>query len=108
MTDFRTPWTRRELLARMGGGFGGLVLSALLGDAARGNNGAAGESTAHYDLTPKPPHHRPRAKAVIQLFMHGGPSHVDLLDPKPMLAKFDGKEPPKEVADDEKLTGNLL
>jgi hypothetical protein len=45
---------------------------------------------------------------VIQLFMHGGPSHVDLLDPKPMLARFDGKSPPAEVADDEKLTGNLL
>ena len=40
--------------------------------------------------------------------MHGGPSHVDLLDPKPMLAKYDGQPPPKEVADDEKLTGNLL
>lgn len=51
---------------------------------------------------------RPRAKAVIQLFMHGGPSHVDLLDPKPMLDRYDGKAPPAEVADDEKLTGNLL
>ena len=58
---------------------------------------------------PAPPAARPaRAKAVIQLFMHGGPSHVDLLDPKPMLAKYDGQPPPKEVADDEKLTGNLL
>jgi hypothetical protein len=45
---------------------------------------------------------------VIQLFMHGGPSHIDLLDPKPMLTKYDGKPPPKEVADDEKITGNLL
>ncbi|HEV3025651.1 MAG TPA: DUF1501 domain-containing protein, partial [Pirellulales bacterium] len=61
-----------------------------------------------YDLTPKKPNFDPKAKAVIQLFMHGGPSHVDLYDPKPMLAKYDGKEPPKEVADDEKLTGNLL
>ena len=40
--------------------------------------------------------------------MHGGPSHVDLLDPKPLLEKYDGKPPPAEVADDEKLTGNLL
>jgi hypothetical protein len=45
---------------------------------------------------------------VIQLFMHGGPSHVDLLDPKPALEKHDGKPPPAEVADDEKITGNLL
>jgi hypothetical protein len=53
-------------------------------------------------------HHTPRATAVIQLFMHGGPSHVDLLDPKPALDKYDGKAPPAEVADDEKITGNLL
>src|SRR5438046_52337 len=46
--------------------------------------------------------------AVIQLFMHGGPSHLDLLDPKPMLDRYDGQAPPAEVADDERLTGNLL
>ncbi len=40
--------------------------------------------------------------------MHGGPSHVDLLDPKPMLTRFDGKAPPDEVADDEKRTKNLM
>jgi hypothetical protein len=40
--------------------------------------------------------------------MHGGPSHVDLLDPKPMLDRYDGQTPPPEVADDERLTGNLL
>jgi Protein of unknown function (DUF1501) len=96
--------TRREVLTRLGGGFGGLALSALLGDAA-----AAGEAKpARHDLSPTKPHFPARARAVIQLFMHGGPSHVDLLDPKPMLAKYDGKAPPKEVADDEKLTGNLL
>src|SRR6516165_852334 len=91
--------TRREVLARLGGGFGGLALAALLGE---------GRLRAGYDLAPKPSHFPARARAVIQLFMHGGPSHVDLLDPKPMLAKFDGKKPPKEVADDEKITGNLL
>jgi hypothetical protein len=45
---------------------------------------------------------------VIQLFMHGGPSHLDLLDPKPMLDRYDGQAPPPEVADDERITGNLL
>jgi hypothetical protein len=93
-----TTFTRREVLSRLGGGFGGLVLSTLLGEQA--SRGA--------DLAVKPPHFPAKARAVIQLFMHGGPSHVDLLDPKPMLDKYDGKEPPKEVADDEKLTGNLL
>ncbi len=99
-------WTRREILARLGGGFGGLALTALFGDPRPGR--AAEANAARFDLTPKKPHFTPKAKAVIQLFMHGGPSHVDLLDPKPLLAKYDGKPPPKEVADDEKLTGNLL
>src|SRR5215471_1269745 len=99
-------FTRREVLSRLGGGFGGLALSALF---AENLPTFAGEvKPAAHDLTPRRPHFQPRSKAVIQLFMHGGPSHVDLLDPKPMLAKYDGKPPPKEVADDEKITGNLL
>ncbi len=88
--------TRRQVLARLGGGFGGLALSALLNEARADNR------------SPGVPHFPARARAVIQLFMHGGPSHVDLLDPKPMLARYDGKPPPREVADDEKITGNLL
>lgn len=83
--------TRRELLNRLGGGLGSVALGTLLADQT-------GIAT----------HHTPKAKAVISLFMHGGPSHVDLYDPKPMLSKYDGKTPPAEVADDEKITGNLL
>ncbi|HZY88945.1 MAG TPA: DUF1501 domain-containing protein [Gemmataceae bacterium] len=97
LTDLRP--TRREVLARLGGGFGGIALGALFGADAH---------AAPHDLSPRRPHYAPRARAVIQLFMHGGPSHVDLLDPKPLLAKYDGKRPPAEVADDEKITGNLL
>jgi Protein of unknown function (DUF1501) len=91
--------TRREWLARLGGGFGGLALASLV---------ARADEPAHIDLAARQPHFPAKARAVIQLFMHGGPSHVDLLDPKPLLEKYDGKEPPREVADDEKLTGNLL
>ena len=91
--------TRREVLSRLGGSFGGLALAVLLGEA-RGETAALPE---RFDVLPRPPHRPARAKAVIQLFMHGGPSHVDLLDPKPLLAKYDGKAPPAEVADDEKL-----
>jgi len=79
--------TRRELLARLGGGFGGLALAALLGE---GETAARAATAAGFDVSPKPPQHVPRARAVIQLFMHGGPSHMDLLDPKPELSKHDG------------------
>jgi hypothetical protein len=96
--------TRREVLTRLGGGFGGLALAAMLGEA-RGDPASRPEP---FDVLPRPPHAPARAKSVIQLFMHGGPSHVDLFDPKPMLDRYDGKAPPAEVADDEKLTGNLL
>jgi hypothetical protein len=44
-----------------------------------------------FDLLPKPPHFEPRATAMISLFMGGGPSHLDMLDPKPMLDRYDGK-----------------
>ena len=91
-----TP-SRRDLLYQLGGGLGGVALSTLLAEAS-----------GRHDLATKGTHHKPKAKAVISLFMHGGPSHVDLYDPKPMLTKYSGKAPPAEVADDEKLTGNLL
>jgi len=94
-----TRFTRREAIGRLGGGLGGVALAAMFADEQ-----ARAEAAA---VNPKP-HHAPKATAVIQLFMHGGPSHMDLLDPKPMLDKYDGKPPPAEVADDEKLTGNLL
>ncbi|WP_152053096.1 DUF1501 domain-containing protein [Tautonia marina] len=96
--------SRRAVLSRLGGSFGGLALAALLGEA----HGESPSSPSRFDVLPRPPHAPARAKSVIQLFMHGGPSHVDLLDPKPMLARYDGKAPPDEVADREKITGNLL
>jgi hypothetical protein len=50
-----------------------------------------------YDLLPKPPHFAPKAKAMISLFMMGGPSQMDLFDPKPMLTKYDGQKFPGEI-----------
>lgn len=95
-------FSRRELIAGLGSGFGGLALASLFGDVA------SAAPSFHQDLQLKPAHHSPRATAVIQLFMHGGPSHVDLLDPKPELTKYDGQQPPAEVMDDEKRTTYLL
>ena len=54
-------------------------------------------SEPKYDLKPKQPPLRPRATAMISLWMQGGPSHLDLFDPKPMLQKYDGKTYPGEV-----------
>jgi hypothetical protein len=51
----------------------------------------------HFDLKPKMPHFAPRATAMISLFQHGGPSHVDLFDPKPDLTRMNGSEYPGEV-----------
>lgn len=70
--------SRRNFLARAGGGAGMLAYTAL----AKGGN-------------PSPTDHRARAKRVIWLFMHGGPSHVDLFDPKPALTEYAGKPLPE-------------
>lgn len=56
----------------------------------------ARESTA-LDMHPRSPHQPGKARAMISLFMHGGPSHVDLFDPKPELSRRDGQEYPGEI-----------
>src|SRR5262245_32135436 len=98
--------TRREALRRSAGGFGALALAALLGEEAR----AAEEAAARRDpLAPRTPHFAPRARRVIFLFMHGGPSQVDTFDPKPLLDRDHGKPLPfarPRVVSSE--TGNLL
>ncbi|MFP6678458.1 MAG: DUF1501 domain-containing protein, partial [Pirellulaceae bacterium] len=98
--------SRRDILSRAGGGFGGMVLASMLGNLVDTKTSSA--AGAGYNVIPKMPDHAPRANAVIQLFMHGGPSHVDLLDPKPLLNKYDGKNPPGGVNDDEARTTYLL
>jgi hypothetical protein len=83
--------SRRELLRRTGGGFGGLALAALLGQ-----RGAAESVSLNLNpLAPKTSHFPARAKRVIFLFMPGGPSQVDTFDPKPRLTRDNGKPSPK-------------
>ncbi len=50
-----------------------------------------------FDLTRKQPSYEPRATAMISMFMQGGPSHVDLFDPKPEVTRYDGKEFPGKI-----------
>jgi uncharacterized protein DUF1501 len=80
---------RRAFLKRCAGGLGFLALSHLLAiDAAAGPAAAELQNP----LAPRAPHYPARAKSVICLFQHGGPSHMDLFDPKPALTKWDGRE----------------
>lgn len=78
------PTSRREFLRKSGGGFGALALAALLGQQAS----AASDIDP---LLPKKTDFPSKAKSVIFLFMEGGPSHIDLFDPKPLLNKLDGQ-----------------
>ncbi len=104
--------SRREALARFGTGFGMLGLASLLADqaAADGPAAASGAATGGAaPLVPRPAHFPAKAKRVIFLFMSGGPSHVDLFDPKPELTARTGQPLPFEMP---KLvrtkTGNML
>jgi Protein of unknown function (DUF1501) len=75
--------SRREFLMRSSGGLGALAVSAMLQGAERPD-----------PLAPKKPDHAPTAKSVIFLFMEGGPSHLDIFDPKPELQRLAGQPMP--------------
>ncbi|MCC7236133.1 MAG: DUF1501 domain-containing protein [Bryobacterales bacterium] len=79
--------TRRAFFDRLGTGLSGIALASLLAE-----DGVAAEKRD--PLAPRPPHHAPKAKSVIWLFMEGGPSHIDLFDPKPRLNELHGQPMP--------------
>ncbi len=87
----RPACSRRDFLAYSGSGLGAIALTAMLQDAGLTRASAA---TVADPLRPKPPHFKPTAKSVIWLFMEGGPSHIDLFDPKPELEKLAGQPMP--------------
>jgi Protein of unknown function (DUF1501) len=83
--------TRRDFLVNAGGGCGALALALLE------SNRASAASPSLDPLAPRLPHGVPKAKRVIWLFMHGGPSHVDLFDPKPDLVRLSGQPLPESL-----------
>ena len=85
------PLTRREMLGRLAGGFGSVALAGVLAGEAGG--AAPG------------PHFQPRARRIIFLFMSGGPSQMDTFDPKPGLARWEGKRLPVLSENTNKLLG---
>jgi hypothetical protein len=92
------PRTRREFLADNAMGIGSVALAWMLQqEQLLAKPAAVTQRQTQFDLTPKQPHFAPRANAMISLFMHGGPAHMDLTDPKPELTKHDGQDYTGEV-----------
>lgn len=90
--------SRRQFLATNALGIGSVALAWLLRQQNLLATPVRPElAPKQFDLRPKPPQFDPRARTMISLFMQGGPSHLDLLDPKPLLEKYDGKSFPGEI-----------
>lgn len=92
MTEIDSPWlaSRRQMLHRLGAGFGAVGLAGALAAAGEAEQEAGGPRGAGVAGVP---HFPPRAKRVIFLLMNGAPSHVDTFDPKPVLAEREGQQP---------------
>ena len=83
--------TRRAALTSCAMSLSGLALRGML------HAESASQPRTSFDMKPRAPHNRPRARAVIQLFQNGGPSQMDLFDPKPELTRQAGKPHPGDV-----------
>lgn len=80
--------SRRQALKEAALGFGGLALTSMIARAAE---------TPTYSLRPRQPHFPAKAKNVIFIYVGGGPSTIDMFDPKPLLRKFNGQPAPFEI-----------
>jgi hypothetical protein len=110
MRNNATRPSRREILCRIGGGFGTLALANVFADAGWLSAAPASASRATNPLASKPPHFPARAKRLIFLFMNGGPSHVDTFDPKPGLTRHAGEPVPDawQAASGRRNNGKLM
>jgi hypothetical protein len=95
--SIRREFTRRWFFQQCGVGVGAMALNSLLSDWA---HAAPEQPTLPNPLAPKQPHYAGKAKQVIFLFMAGAPSHLELFDYKPQLAKYGGQLPPAELLKD--------
>jgi hypothetical protein len=89
--EFRKIQTRRSFFQQCAGGIGIAALAQLMEQEGRG------ETAGVNPLAPRAPHFPAKAKNVIFMFMEGGPSQLDLFDPKPELQKWSGKPLPAEM-----------
>ena len=84
--------TRRHFFQDCGLGLGAVALSSLLGDSAEASTASASGGA----MAPRSTHYSAKAKRVIYMHMAGGPSQLELFDPKPKLRDLDGQECPKQ------------
>jgi uncharacterized protein DUF1501 len=100
--EFQRIQARRSFLQQCAGGLGTIALWHLMDSEGRASD--SGSSLPDINpLKPRAPHFTPKAKNVIFLFMEGGPSQLDLFDPKPALSKYDGQSLPPSMTKDLKL-----
>jgi len=85
---------RRNFLLQSSAGLCSIALSSMLAEDGFAS-GIDDKPSIPDPLAPKAPHHKPRAKSVIWLFLEGGPSHLDTFDPKPKLLELAGKPMPE-------------
>jgi hypothetical protein len=83
--------TRRDFFTQAGSGLAAVALAQMV------HEDALGATTNGDPLAPKQPHHTPKAKSIIWLFIEGGPSHIDLFDPKPKLVELQGQPLPESM-----------
>src|SRR5438874_772908 len=99
--QFHRIQTRRKFFRECAAGIGTVALAQLMEREGRG--AVAEVNPLAPPLAPKPPHFAPKAKNVIFMFMEGGPSQMDLFDPKPGLQKWRGKPRPPSMTKDFRL-----
>ncbi len=97
MDSYQPADTRRRFLQQTGMGVGALALQWMIAQESATAMPPILKDKPPSDLHPRKPHFAPRAKAMISLFQHGGPSHMDLTDPKPELTRFDGTDYSGEI-----------
>src|SRR3954468_21703008 len=90
-------FSRRQMLQDAAVGFGAMAVNSMLQQERLFAADAASAKERVYDLLPKVPHFAPKAKRVIFIYIGGGPSTIDMFDPKPALMKYDGKPAPFEI-----------
>ena len=89
--------SRRDFFSRISDGVHGAALATLLGTDLYSRPSTAAAATRIHGFQPRKPHFDPQATSVIHLFMNGGPSQVDLFDPKPTLEQYAGKKAPRDI-----------